>query len=166
MLIGWDRLQSEIFQRLSNREVVERLPGAVFQAKELMQKVVMKTTDPRSSNPGGLCLKIEQLADQSAFPVKTAIETGPILLQDWLEARQHSKREHPVGCYSLVAAHDLGGIPAVSFLQQEEIQVLRTSFWFLPKEFGPKRSSKQGLLIRVSDKQIDSCSELPDSMDK
>src|SRR6266545_3716681 len=117
--IGGRGRDAVVGQGTPDRKVVERLELRSFDSEHVVQSVVEVATDPRSPEPRGFGLQIEDMPEQSSFPVKLAIAPG-VRFDDGLEFAQHAERETTVARNRLVAAHGFCEGPAVGRRQPDK----------------------------------------------
>ena len=98
--------------------MVKGLPVLILQTQELVQDVIVEASDTSSIDTCSFSLEIEHLSDEPAFPVKSSVEVRAELAKSGFESGEHAQREGTVGRNALVAADDLGRVPAVFFGKQ------------------------------------------------
>ena len=97
-----------IFHRRSNGEMIEALPGAIFQAQGIVHHVIKVTPDARGPHPRCFGSQIETLSDYARFPEQLPIRMRTSHPQDRLKLRQHSQTERAIGSDVLMAGNSLG----------------------------------------------------------
>ena len=81
--------------------------------EQLMHQVVEIAAHAGRTHPGGLCLKIEHLADQASFPEQAAVSPCPFFFEGARKVGHHTQAESAVPGDLLETAGVSGGLAAI-----------------------------------------------------
>jgi ribosomal protein L35AE/L33A len=144
-IIGGRGRQSRIENGAPDAELIEALELAADETEGSVHGVVEKAADPRGLKADGFGFQIEQLPEETAFPMERSVEPGTQLSEARLECGDHRHAEDAVGGDVLYASQGSGKIARVAFFKGEQGKVGRTFFGPLPDEM-LRRGGAEGIL--------------------
>src|SRR5262249_7447829 len=96
--------EPRVFDRDSDREVIQALEGVIAKAEDVVHGIVVETADAGAACASGFGFEIEHLSHDPRFPEQAAVERVAERSQRRVEVGNHAEAEEPVSRDVLVAA--------------------------------------------------------------